>query len=190
MNTYTKEEIKKIAHEFLNAVKAKTGWRTNGVVYMYVGTKPYLNIQAPGWNNRKDLNNKWKLDDYFIIEEAFNRKYKDIGFSVSDGDSGKRVASCLMKIAKDLCAMSKRLRSRCDNLQNYKIAKNIVAGDVTKEYIQKRQSLDSAISFFRKELAEHDRKQKKDPDNLFFVSDLKDCINEISFLEHKLKIRG
>lgn len=117
MKIYTQEEIKRMAHEFLNAVKSKTGWRINGVVYTNLGAKPYLNVQAPGWSNgtelddyarRIDENAQKKLDDYLKIEEAFNRKYKDIGFSVSGSSSGERVASDLSKIANDMVNMNIR----------------------------------------------------------------------------------
>lgn len=123
MKNYTQDEIKKIAREFLSAVKSKTGWKATEVVYSNYGAKPILTVHASGWSNGTEVDDhakhinpdaQKKLEDYWKIEDTFNKKYKDIGFSLSGGGSGERVASSLKRIAKDLLAMPRLLKCVSD----------------------------------------------------------------------------
>lgn len=81
---------------------------------------------------------------------------------------------------KALQSLQKSNPARYGNLQNYKIAKNMLAADSTQAYRQKRQSCDFAMGELRKAMAEHAKRQKLEPNHFGYVGDLGFVLSQLN----------
>ena len=108
---YDQEQLKTIAKEYLSELSRATGWKIEKVVKQAYSSKLQLVAISQDWardtevddnSSRVNPEAQKALETSLSITRKFENKYQGIKFGLAGGVAGEKLASHLIKIAKEL----------------------------------------------------------------------------------------